>query len=131
MSRILVVEDSHTQAEFLRLLLESAGYAVKVTSDGEAALGILRTSHFDLVLTDVVMPGIDGVELCRRVKADPGSAHASARGGSETLLLVEDEEAVRVLTSAALRKYGYSVLEAGDGVVPWKLGVRAHKAVRS
>ena len=67
--RILVVEDSATQAEALRALLESAGYVATVASSGEAALEVYDGEAFDLVISDIVMPGINGFELCSQIKA--------------------------------------------------------------
>lgn len=70
---ILVVEDSRTQAEFLRYMLEQEGYDVALAADGEAALRRLAAGRPDIVLTDIVMPGMDGYDLCRRIKQDlPG-----------------------------------------------------------
>jgi signal transduction histidine kinase len=68
---VLAVEDSPTQARLLRLILEAEGFVVDVAGDGQAALARLAAAHFDLVVSDVLMPGIDGFELCRRIKADP------------------------------------------------------------
>src|SRR4051812_29964865 len=75
MSRILIVEDSITQAEFLRSLLEREGFTVESALDGESALAILESSNFDLVVTDVVMPGISGYDLCRQIKRLSGKEH--------------------------------------------------------
>ncbi len=66
---ILVVEDSPTQAELLRQLLEEHGYAATVAPNGENALAIVDQSDVDLVLSDITMPGISGYELCRGIKA--------------------------------------------------------------
>ena len=72
MSReILVVEDSRTQAEQLLHLLREAGYEVRAARDGVAALELAREHPPGLVLTDVVMPRMDGYTLCRTIKADP------------------------------------------------------------
>ena len=68
-ARILVVEDSRTQAEALRLLLEDHGYRVEVAPDGETALELVQRESYDLVISDVTMPGISGYEVCRRIKA--------------------------------------------------------------
>ena len=70
--RILVVEDSATQAAALAGLLEEHGYEVTVARDGTAALAAVRAEHFDLVLSDIVMPGMTGYEVCRRVKTELG-----------------------------------------------------------
>jgi len=65
-----VVEDSPTQAEALRALLEGAGYKVALASSGEDGLAQLDAHEFDAVISDIVMPGpVDGYELCRRIKA--------------------------------------------------------------
>ncbi|MBI2838034.1 MAG: response regulator [Acidobacteria bacterium] len=72
MIRVLIVEDSPTQAEQLRLILVSEGYDVEVSFDGEQGLKLVGASNFDLVVSDILMPGISGYELCRRLKADPG-----------------------------------------------------------
>ena len=71
MTRILVVEDSATQAEELRLILEAAGFTVGIAIDGEQALECLARSGFDLVVSDIMMPGISGYELCRTIKSNP------------------------------------------------------------
>lgn len=67
--RILVVEDSPTQAQQLRALLAAAGYAVEVANDGVAGWKSIQASPPDLVVSDVLMPRMDGYELCRTVKA--------------------------------------------------------------
>ncbi|MDA0164818.1 response regulator [Solirubrobacter ginsenosidimutans] len=71
MSEILVVEDSPTQREQLLFLLQRAGYETIAAPDGAAALDIAHSRHPALVLTDVVMPRMDGYTLCRAIKADP------------------------------------------------------------
>lgn len=65
---ILIVEDSHTQAEQLRHVLEIHGYKVTVTYNGEEALKYLQKTKPTIVISDVMMPGIDGYELCRQIK---------------------------------------------------------------
>ncbi len=70
--RILVVEDSATQAAALAGLLEESGYETVVAPDGDAALAAIRSERFDLVLSDIVMPGMTGYEVCRRVKTELG-----------------------------------------------------------
>lgn len=67
---ILVAEDSPTQAELLRLLLQENGYAVTVTGNGKQALEAARRRKPMLVISDVVMPEMDGYALCRAIKSD-------------------------------------------------------------
>jgi adenylate cyclase len=71
--RILVVDDQRTVAEMTAGLLRNLGHEVQVALDGEAALERLRGGRFDLVLCDIMMPGMDGYELCRRLRADPAT----------------------------------------------------------
>ncbi|HKP58812.1 MAG TPA: response regulator [Polyangiales bacterium] len=74
MTKILVVEDSATQAHELSFLLESEGYEVEIARDGGTGLARCQRSPVEVVLSDVVMPEIDGYELCKRLKADPKTA---------------------------------------------------------
>lgn len=65
---ILVVEDDVFNREYLRLLLDTGGFSVMEASDGVQALAILQTSIPDLILLDVVMPGLDGIAVCQKIK---------------------------------------------------------------
>jgi DNA-binding response OmpR family regulator len=67
---VLVVEDEAAIAEVLRLNLVRAGYTVLVERDGDAALRRIRESSPAAVLLDVGLPGIDGIEVCRRLRAE-------------------------------------------------------------
>jgi len=69
--RILIVEDSRTQAEYLRHLISQAGYTATVAEDGKNALKMIHKDRPLLVLTDIVMPEMDGYQLCRAIKTDP------------------------------------------------------------
>ena len=68
--RILVVDDMAENVDILKTRLESQGYDVVTASDGEAALVAVRESRPDLVLLDVMMPKLDGIEATKRLKAD-------------------------------------------------------------
>ncbi|HVC78143.1 MAG TPA: response regulator [Candidatus Micrarchaeaceae archaeon] len=68
--RVLVVEDSATQAKKAKLVLEDAGYQVTVAANGEVAWNLVQENEYDIVLSDVNMPAMGGFELCRQVKAD-------------------------------------------------------------
>jgi two-component system sensor histidine kinase and response regulator WspE len=73
-AQVLVVDDSLTVRELERKLLEARGYAVTVAVDGVDAWNTLRGTPFDLVVTDVDMPRMDGIELVTRIKRDPARA---------------------------------------------------------
>ena len=69
-SRVLIVEDSPTQAARLKHVLTTAGFEVAVASRGQDAIGMAKANPPDLLVSDVNMPGMDGYELCRVVRAD-------------------------------------------------------------
>jgi len=69
-TRILVVDDSITVREVERKLLESAGYQVQTAVDGMDGLNVLRSQHFDMLVTDVDMPRMNGVELVKTLRQD-------------------------------------------------------------
>ncbi len=66
--RILAVDDEPNIIEFLRVGLGYEGYQVEAAADGRAALDRLRQENFDLVILDVMLPGIDGFEVCKRIR---------------------------------------------------------------
>jgi two-component system OmpR family response regulator/two-component system alkaline phosphatase synthesis response regulator PhoP len=66
---ILVVDDEPLVADTLRLLLRMDNHRVELASDGETALARYEEGQFDLVITDLLMPGMDGLELARLIKA--------------------------------------------------------------
>ena len=68
--RVLVVDDSLTVRELERKLLDQHGYAVEAAVDGMDGWNAVRTGHFDLLITDVDMPRMDGIELTRLVRND-------------------------------------------------------------
>ena len=69
-STILVAEDEHSSLEVLVLLLEAEGYRVIAAEDGLKALDRLRVEDVDLVVSDFMMPGLDGLGLCAAMRAD-------------------------------------------------------------
>ncbi|HWJ05581.1 MAG TPA: HD domain-containing phosphohydrolase [Steroidobacteraceae bacterium] len=71
MATILIVDDRKEHRTATRLVLERAGHRVLETADGEGALQVARRERPDLVLSDVLMPGMDGFALCRRAQEDP------------------------------------------------------------
>ena len=70
---ILLVDDNPTNLQVLYQTLEVTGCKLLVAKDGETALGIAEKASPDLILLDIMMPGIDGFEVCSRLKKDPGT----------------------------------------------------------
>ncbi|NRB09179.1 MAG: response regulator [Richelia sp.] len=71
MSTVLIVEDSITQREMITDLLKASGLTVSHACDGEEALETIQSIPPDLVVLDIVMPRMNGYEVCRRLKSDP------------------------------------------------------------
>jgi two-component system response regulator RegX3 len=69
-ARILVVDDEPSITEFVSYNLKKEGYEVTVAEDGDTALDYAHNHTFDLVVLDVMLPGMDGYEVCRRLRAD-------------------------------------------------------------
>src|SRR6516164_6967576 len=91
MARILVVEDSPTQARELAFILEDAGFEVEAAADAEEGLERFRHGPFDLVLSDLVLPGASGFDLCRRIKSEPG------RSQTPVVVITSQADPVNVL----------------------------------
>ena len=68
--RILVVEDEATIADAVAARLRSEGYEVTVARDGLSGVDLAGSWHPDLVLLDLMLPGLDGLEVCRRIQRD-------------------------------------------------------------
>ena len=68
---VLCVDDDPEVLEFMRRCLEEEGFSVKLCSDGDQALACAATQEYGVVLLDIAMPGLDGIEVCRRIKANP------------------------------------------------------------
>jgi CheY-like chemotaxis protein len=73
MPRVLVVDDSETILTFLRAVLESQQYEVDTAGDGDAALAQVHRSLPDVIVTDSLMPGLDGFALLRLLRSDPAT----------------------------------------------------------
>ena len=68
---ILIVDDNPTNLKLARVLLTGEGYIVRTAGDAEEALAVLQAYRPRLILMDLQLPGMDGLELTRRLKADP------------------------------------------------------------
>lgn len=67
-ARILIVDDEPSITEFVSYAMQKEGYQTETASDGEEALRKIEEQHFDLFILDIMLPGIDGYELCRRIR---------------------------------------------------------------
>jgi len=70
--RVLIVDDDSSLAEMLSIVLRNEGLDVAHVADGSSAMGMFRSVRPDLVLLDVMLPGMDGMEVCRRIRAESG-----------------------------------------------------------
>jgi CheY-like chemotaxis protein len=85
MARILLVDDDAALRAMLLEMLELAGHRVREAADGRAALELYRAERPDLVLTDLVMPGMEGIETMRAIlRADPLARVVAMSGGSRS-----------------------------------------------
>jgi DNA-binding response OmpR family regulator len=135
---VLVVDDEPRILRFVRAELESAGFGVLTASDGDSALEIVEASNPDLVVLDVIMPGMDGFEVLRRLRARRavpvvlltarGNDADKVRGldlGADDYLtkpFSPDELSARIRavlrrTSSASRSFAASRFEVGDLVI--------------
>jgi two-component system cell cycle response regulator DivK len=74
-TRVLVVDDNEMFIEMTRFVLSAATYVVETAADAGEALTCIPAFQPDLILMDIQMPGVDGIELTRRLKADPVTRH--------------------------------------------------------
>lgn len=93
-SRILVVDDEPDQRFLLRRIFERAGHEVTDAGDGAAALRVVRQWAPDLVVTDVMMPVMDGAELIRCLRGEPATAHIPILAASGDSHLAHTADAV-------------------------------------
>ena len=70
MSKILIVEDEATIADLEKDYLELSGFKVEVANDGQTGLDKALNEDYDLVILDLMLPGVDGFEICRQVRAE-------------------------------------------------------------
>lgn len=93
---VLCVDDSASMRQMVSFTLESAGYRPVTAADGEDALRQLATTRFDLIITDLNMPRLDGIGLIRKVRSDPRHM-----GVPIVMLTTESEEAKKQAGKAA------------------------------
>ena len=74
-AKILIVDDDQATLKMLSTLVANEGYSFETALDGPEALGKAKAANPDIILLDIIMPGMDGIETCRRLKSDPGTRH--------------------------------------------------------
>ncbi len=134
---VLVVDDQPQNIRLLDAVLSPRGYAVVTASSGEEALKLLSEADPDLVLLDVVMPGMDGHAVCRRIRADPQTAFLpvvmiTASGDQEKLQALESgaddfvskpfdqsELLARVASLARVKRYQDTIRRQADELAEW------------
>ena len=72
--RVLIVEDNQDAGEMYRMLLELAGHEVLLAENGAIGLELFKSTHPDIALVDIGLPGMDGYEIARRLRAEPNGA---------------------------------------------------------
>ena len=87
-SRVLVVDDDTALAEMIGLVLKSEGFDPVFCADGDSAIGIFRSSAPDIVLLDLMLPGKDGTEVCRQIRAESGVPIIMLTAKSDTVDVV-------------------------------------------
>jgi two-component system cell cycle response regulator len=95
MARILVVDDNPSNLELILYLLRSFGHDAQGAIDGLAALEALRSGAFDIVLSDILMPHMDGFELLRQLRADPKLAGCTVVAVTASAMVGDRENMIR------------------------------------
>lgn len=112
--RILIVDDNAVNLKLMRVLLTGEGYAVRTAADAEEALVTLREFAPRLIVMDIQLPGMDGLALTRKLKADPATSGMIILG----------------LTAYAMKGDEQRVLEAGcDGYLSKPIDTRTFPAL--
>ncbi|EEF62166.1 response regulator transcription factor [Pedosphaera parvula] len=75
MAKILIVDDLPTEVQLMRSAIASLGHSVVVATDGEQAVEMAHRESPDLMLLDVVLPRMDGFQVCRKIKKDPNTSN--------------------------------------------------------
>jgi adenylate cyclase len=135
--RVLVVDDQPANIRLLEATLSPRGYDVRSAESGEKALAALAEGGTDLVLLDIVMPGLDGYEVCRRIRQDPATAFlpvvmVTASGDEQKLKALEagaddfltkpidrSELLARVASLARIKRYHDTVARQASELAAW------------
>jgi two-component system response regulator MtrA len=80
--RVLIVDDDTALAEMLGIVLRGEGFDPVFCADGDRALGVFRETRPDLVLLDLMLPGRDGIDVCRQIRAESGGTASTCAARS-------------------------------------------------
>jgi adenylate cyclase len=140
---VLAVDDQPPNLRLLEAVLSPRGYRVIMASSGEQALELLPSSGADLVLLDIVMPGIDGYEVCRRIRTTPETAFLpvvmiTASGNQEKARAIEagaddfvskpfdqSELLARVASLARIKRYHDTITQQAAELAQWNAELEA------
>jgi adenylate cyclase len=135
--RVLAVDDQPPNIRLLDAMLAPRGYDVREAASGEEALKVLATSEIDLVLLDIVMPGMDGYEVCRRIREHTDTAYLpvvmvtasgdeqklkALRAGADDFLtkpINQSELLARVASLARIKRYQDTIRRQSDELSAW------------
>lgn len=101
---ILIVDDNPLNLKLARIVLETEGYVVKTAVDAEEALRILAKQVPELILMDIQLPGMDGLELVRRLKAAPETARVVILAVTAYAMKGDEEKAIAAGCDGYIRK---------------------------
>lgn len=145
---VLVVDDQPPNLRLLDAVLSPRGYRVVTAGSGEQALAVLKDSAIDLVLLDVVMPGLDGHEVCRRIRADEATAflpvvmitasgdqekvHALVSGADDFVTKPFDQAELlaRVASLAKIKRYQDTIRRQAEELALWNRELEQRVAVQ-
>jgi CheY-like chemotaxis protein len=92
--QVLVVDDNAANLKLVRIVLEEEGYTVRTANDAEEALRVLESFTPRVILMDIQLPGIDGLELTRRLKSDPTRKHIAIIAVTAYAMKGDEEKAL-------------------------------------
>ncbi len=145
-TRVLVVDDQPANIRLLEAILAPRGYEVRTASSGEEALAALDQNDVDLVLCDIVMPGMDGYEVCRTIRERPATAYlpvvmVTASGDEQKIKALEagaddfltkpinqSELLARVASLARIKRYQDTIRRQADELSAWNQELEARVA---
>jgi adenylate cyclase len=145
-TRVLVVDDQPANIRLLEAILAPRGYDVLAASSGEEALAAIDDSVVDLVLLDIVMPGMDGYQVCRAIRERPATAYlpvvmVTASGDEQKIKALEagaddfltkpinkSELLARVASLARIKRYQDTIKRQADELAAWNQELEARVA---